>query len=396
MVKFFIYTCILISLVACNTQPDSFRLEGFVEGAEEAESISLHYVILENDEWHEISATAEITDGKFVFEGNIEELTSAALCFDDCNVIVEVRLYLEPTTMTLRIDKSKPYAYELSGTKAEKENVELRKALEADEKINHEKLMQADNLVGQMALYNDNDLIRDSLANNLMQLVTEKAILGYKMDKTCLDFISKHNTYQIAPDLLYQIARRNDSIPVGTIRDMYNDLLGQSKDGLMGQLAHKQIEYRETKQNALVGDLAPDFTREAFSGETFKLSDFRNKDYVLLDFWANWCAPCVKEIPKIKELHNRYSEKAFTIISISLDDDRNNWLKGINKYQLEAWPQVLSSETNDNSLFKDDISYMYNVETIPHFVLIDKQGKIVARWTFLDEEQLNEIDRILE
>lgn len=396
MIRLFIYTFVIFSLAACNNaQSDFFRLEGTVEGAEEHDNISLYYSVLENDEWYKVSATTEIIDGKFFFEGNIEGLTAADLCFDDGNVVVDVRIYLEPTTMILRIDKSQLYAYELSGTKIEKENIELRKVLEADEKIIHENLKSVDNLVNQIGLYSENDLIRDSLVNNLSLFVAKNIFLIQKMNNARLDFISKHNTYQIAPDLLYLVANRNDSIPIETIRDIYNNLPEKSKAGLMGKLACKQIEYRESKKNTSVGDLAPDFTRKTFSGETISLSDFKNNDYVLLDFWANWCAPCLKEIPNIKKLHNKYGKKEFKIISISLDDDRNNWIEGINKHQIDTWHQVLSEENNNNALFKDDISLLYNVEIIPHFILIDKQGKIIARGEYLDEKLLNEIDRLL-
>ena len=98
----------------------------------------------------------------------------------------------------------------------------------------------------------------------------------------------------------------------------------------------------------------------------------------------------------MKKLYNKYSKKGFTIISISSDKDRNDWLNAINKYQLEAWLQILRVEDNNNSVSNpDNISLLYNVEAIPHFILIDKQGKVIANWSYLGEEQLSEIDGVL-
>ena len=85
------------------------------------------------------------------------------------------------------------------------------------------------------------------------------------------------------------------------------------------------------------------------------------------------------------------------IISISCDDDRDSWLNAINKHQLNVWPQILSIENENYSDFNtDDIFFMYNVRPIPHFILLDKQGKIIARWGYLGEEELNEMDGLFK
>lgn len=393
--RFFLYICFVISLVACSTTPsNSFKLDGFVDGAKDSENIILCYFSLKNGEWYEIADTTKIINGKFLFEGNIEELTAADLCFDDANVVIDARIYLEPTSMKLRIDKNQPYAYKLSGTNVEKENIELRKEMEPYAKIRYKGLEYCDSTIKQIKLHDNNLVVRDSLINNLHKYFAENTV-GDSIIKTYLDFIKKHNTYRIVPDLLYLLTK--DSIPLDTIQSIYSHLPEQSKTSFMGKLVCKQIEYIKSKKNTSVGNLAPDFTRNDFSGKTIRLSDFKNEDFILLDFWASWCAPCIKEIPKIKKIFNKYHEESFTIISISSDTDSSSWINAINKYQLEAWPQILSNKKdNDSSIFNiDDIATIYEVNAIPHFILIDKQGKIIARWGYLGEEQLVEIDRIL-
>jgi len=393
--------------MACNNiPPNTFKLEGFVENAEDSDKMILYYDILQNNEWHEIADTAKIINGKFQFEGKIDDITAAELVFAGCAVVIDVRLYLEPTTMKLRINKSQPYAYELSGTKVEKENIELRKDLEPNEKIYYDGLERMNDLLKQMRINADNNNISvlDSLMNLFEYPKDHFVIAKSKMNRNYFNFILKHNTYRIAPDLLYLISK-SGTFFVDTLQNIYNYLPNRSKTSLMGKRALKQIEYLESnkdaeeviKEDTLIGSLAPCFTRKDFTGETIRLSDFKNRKFVLLDFWASWCIPCIAKIPEIKDLYNKYSEKGLTIISISLDKDKDSWLNAINKYHLKAWPQILSVEDKNNSVsMTDDISLLYNVGPIPHFILIDKQGKISASWSYLDEEQLNEIDRLLK
>ena len=398
----FFFICIIVCLTACNSSSNSFKLDGFVKGAEDSEKMILYYDILKNNEWHEIADTAIITNGKFLFEGNIDELTAAVLVFEYFDVAISARIYLEPTKMKLLINKSQPYAYKLSGTKAEKENIELRKDLESDERIFYEGSKRMDDIFKQIKLNaGDNNLpVVDSLYNLLQYTKEQTVTIRPKMDKTRLDFMLKHNTYRIAPDLLYILAK-SKSIPIDTLKYMYDNLPERSRTSLMGKRALKQIEYLErekdtsedTTEDALVGSPAPDFSRKDYSGKTIRLSDFKNKKFVLLDFWASWCIPCIKAIPKIKNLQDQYDKKGLVFTSISLDTDSTNWIKAIKKYQLEAWPQILSVEDKNNA---DDISFIYNVERIPHYILIDKQGKIIAIWGYLGEEQLNIIDRMLK
>ncbi len=403
--RFLLYICTAFSLVASNNLPsNSFKLEGFVEEVKNPENITLYYFTQKNNELHEVIDSAKIINGKFVFEGNINELTAAELCFENSNVSISVRIYLEPTTMKLRINKAQPYAYELSGTKVEKENVELRKELAPDAKIYYEGLYRMNDLFKEINsnMEGSNNLVLDSLINILQYTKENTSTRRLKMNKIYRDFILKHNTYQIVPDLLYLLTK-SEYIPIDTIKNIYNNLSEQSKAGISGKLAFREIKNFENRkdqdpqENTLIGNFASDFIRNDVSGKIIRLSDFKDKNLVLLDFWASWCAPCIKEIPKMKDMYDRYNKKGLTIISVSLDDNKNKWTNAINKYELKGWPQILSTEDNNNSALNiENICLMYNVSAIPHFILIDKQGKIIARWGYLGKEQLNEIDKILQ
>ena len=400
--KHFLFISIIVFLVACNGIPNNtFKLEGYIENAADSETIILYYNIINNNELHEIADTAKIINGKFEFEGKIDGLTAADLVIYPNEVPISSHIYLEPTSMKIQINKNQAFAYKLSGTKVEKESLELRKALECYEKVYYEGLKRMDDIFKQIKLNVDknNLLVLDSLFN-LLGYTKEHNITPYvKIYESYHDFILKHNTYKIVPDLIYLITKA-ESLPIDTIKSLFNDLPYQSKTSSMGKIALKQIEYLESEKetesvidDTLKGKPAPDFTRRDFLGKTIRLSDFNNKNYVLLDFWASWCIPCIKEIPKIKNLYDQYNEKGLMIISISCDKDNASWLNAINRYQLEKWPQILSIEDKNDT---DDIFLKYNVSPIPHFILIDKQGIIIERWSYLGEEQLNEIEKALK
>ena len=126
------------------------------------------------------------------------------------------------------------------------------------------------------------------------------------------------------------------------------------------------------------------FIRKSISGDMVELANYKNKTFVLLDFWASWCMLCLKEIPKMKEVYKKYNEKGLTIIGISLDRVKDSWSEAIRKNNLNVWPQILSSETNEKDEKENNLSYLYNCDAIPFYVLIDEEGKVVAKWEPLD------------
>jgi len=390
----------MMNLVACNNiHPGSFKLDGFIEGAKDAEKIMLYYYSLENGEWRKIADTTEIRNGKFVFTGHIDELTAADLVYEepDYNVaVINARLYLEPTAMKLRINKNNPFAYLLTGTKVEKENIELRKSLEPYQKVDLEISLHRDNLRKRIFLNNENTLIRDSL-NKEFDLLTEKLMSVDSITyETLLDFISKHKTYRILPDLLMRF-------PADTAQAIYNSLPEQSKSSLLGKVAFKRIEQNKSKEEfeanslSLVGRTSHDFTRQDVHGNTISLSEFKNKKCVLLDFWASWCGPCIANIPQLTNVYEQYRKQGLAFIGISFDSDSARWLNVIKTYKLDRWHQILSIQNEKKvTVGFGDLGDMYYVSGIPCYILIDKQGKIAARWNSLDKEQLDEIDRLLK
>lgn len=121
-----------------------------------------------------------------------------------------------------------------------------------------------------------------------------------------------------------------------------------------------------------VGSQAPEFTLNNQEGKAVNLSDFRGK-YVLVDFWASWCAPCRKENPNMVAVYNKYKNRKFEILGISLDNGEAVWKAAIKKDGL-IWPQV-----SDLNGWKNEVAILYNVRQIPQNFLLDPTGKIIAK-----------------
>ena len=120
-----------------------------------------------------------------------------------------------------------------------------------------------------------------------------------------------------------------------------------------------------------VGSMAPEISMTDTSGKIFSLSSLKGK-YVLVDFWASWCMPCRGENPNVVANYNKYKNKNFTILGVSLDEDRAQWIKAIRKDKL-AWKQVSDLKGWSNAAVNK-----YGFEGIPYNVLLDPQGKIIA------------------
>lgn len=121
-----------------------------------------------------------------------------------------------------------------------------------------------------------------------------------------------------------------------------------------------------------VGGEAPDFTQNMPDGRPLSLSELRGR-YVLIDFWASWCGPCRRENPHVVKLYEAYKDKGFTVLGVSLDRDEERWLKAIEADNL-TWYQV-----SDLKGWSNSVAQLYGVRSIPHTVLLDPQGRIVAR-----------------
>lgn len=142
---------------------------------------------------------------------------------------------------------------------------------------------------------------------------------------------------------------------------------------LQKQMQQLQEQAERKKLASWIGKKAPDFSLPDINGRQVKLSSFRGR-YVLVDFWASWCGPCRNENPNVVNAYQRYKDKNFTVLGVSLDRPgaKEQWMKAIRDDKLD-WTHV-----SDLQFWNSPVVPLYGLEGIPFNVLVDPDGKVVA------------------
>lgn len=128
----------------------------------------------------------------------------------------------------------------------------------------------------------------------------------------------------------------------------------------------------EGAKSAHINTKAKNFVQQSSTEQKISLEAFKGK-YVLLDFWASWCAPCRKEHPDLIKTYEQFKNKNFEIISVSLDSENDNWLNAISKDKL-TWTQISDLKGQQN-----DIAVQYGVQSVPANFLINPKGVIIDK-----------------
>ncbi|MBK7286682.1 MAG: redoxin domain-containing protein [Flavobacteriales bacterium] len=198
------------------------------------------------------------------------------------------------------------------------------------------------------------------------------------------DFI---NTHMSSPAVLAALNRMNiqQDLPLFmAVRDSLRKTIPNSEyfagfrdevDRMEQQAKAGQLqEEQQAKLDNLipVGSVAPDFSQASPEGKQIALSDLRGK-VVLIDFWASWCRPCRMENPNVKKVYDRFHNKGFEILGVSLDKDKSAWTGAIKQDGL-PWKHV-----SDLAFWNNAVAQQYGVSSIPYTVLVDRDGKVLAK-----------------
>lgn len=155
--------------------------------------------------------------------------------------------------------------------------------------------------------------------------------------------------------------------------ELYNEVI----DGLSGKA--EGLDFYESLRMQVVqlrklaiGSPAPEISLPQPNGEVLSLSDLKGQ-YVLVDFWASWCGPCRRENPNVKRVYEKYHDKGFEILGVSLDKNQKAWLGAIQQDGL-TWRHI-----SDLQYWQSSVVPEYQIKGIPLTYLVDKEGNIIAK-----------------
>ncbi len=245
--------------------------------------------------------------------------------------------------------------YSVSGSSANDEFFSFKKTFIEPIELQEQKVIQSinpDNI--------DNQKTLDSLLNLSTQLQEQK-------NKAILDYLKTHpNSITITAFALWMNANNNDINFFKNVYSIVDKSVQQSNYGIT-------IEKLINSSNDLsVGNTVKDFITVDKEGKTIQLSSvYKKNKIVLLEFWSSRCVPCRKENPNLLNLFHQYHSKGLEIVGVSVDDNRENWIKAIDQDQL-PWIQIC-----DLKAWNGAIPKQYNITETPTLFLIDNKGTIL-------------------
>ncbi|WP_431294433.1 redoxin domain-containing protein [Pedobacter sp. P26] len=369
MKKAKLITLVLLSPFMIKAQNASYELNVTIQGLKQRPGTKAFLIFRNGNKT--ITDSTLVRNGRFTFQGALSEYKSAQLALDHTGAGLEktqdfLQLYLEKGLITVLAKDSLKFG-EVDGPVINKQ-ARLYKTLL---RKNSDKLKS---ISAKWSKIDPKDSSLRKLNDELASAYKNEILVREQLN---VQFIKENPDADISAEILSRVA--GPIIEVEKIEPLYHLLSARVRKTSAGRTLGADLA---STKATYVGSLSPTFSKSDMDGKMIKLADFKGR-YVLIDFWASWCKPCRAENPYVIKAYDKFRDKGFQVLGISLDKDKNSWLKAVKDDAL-PYTQILDEAANGQRIADN-----YAVKAIPQNFLIDPKGKIIARnlrGTELDKE----------
>lgn len=334
-----------LAILLASCKGNSYTIDGkFSDNSFDGKTVFLQKIDSLDSETMTILDSVTVKDGKFMLKGTTDEPIMGFISvgkLEDADQGTPVgTLILEPGNINISFDKTN---ITLGGTPKNDEFNNIHAVMN--------KLTGLISSITPQEANNPNLRIQVDSLQNQLQMATFN--------------FSKANIANKAGEFLFYSSAKSFT------KDQLKELIASSDSTFRNRDEIQALLKELDRVKPEIGNPYSDVQLMNQEGAPVSLSEYAGKNkLVLIDFWASWCQPCIAEMPNLTKTYTQYKPKGLEIVGISVDDDKNKWLSAIQTYKM-SWVQLADASTM--------ASQLYEVASIPHTILIDENGTVIAK-----------------